>query len=182
MESEIVQRARARCATAHAGQKRDGGAEYAAHPQAVADILRECGVDETTTLAAAYLHDVLEDTETTEAELTAEFGEEIVGLVRELTNVGPPNRPFDEKQAALLDHARRMSPRAKRVKLADRLHNLREMLPWPEWKQRRYAKASLELIEALRPWPDATQAEEVRDTAARYMPLAKVDGRTHSGS
>ena len=177
MESEIVRRARARCAAAHAGQKRDGGADYATHPQAVADILCERGVDDPATLAAAYLHDVLEDTETTESELTAEFGAEIVGLVRELTNVGPPKRPFEEKQAALLDHARHMSPPAKRVKLADRLHNLREMASWPDWKQRRYAKASLELIEALRPWPDEDQAEIVRDTAARCLQLSTEDRR-----
>lgn len=103
------------------------------------------------------------------AALLAAFGPEITGLVEELTNRGPAGRSFDEKQAALLEHARRMSRRAKLVKLADRWHNLHEMTAWPTWKQQRYARATLDLLETLRPWPDDRLAEEVRQTALRCL-------------
>ena len=163
--AEIAARAREVCERAHAGQTRDDGTDYATHPHAVAELLREHGIDDQPVLAAAYLHDVLEDTDFGEDQLRAEFGDDIVRLVKELTNIGPPGRSFADKQTALLEHARRMSPRAKLVKLADRLHNLTEMVAWPDWKQKRYAQAALELLEALRPWPAATLAETVRQTA-----------------
>ncbi|MCH7871971.1 MAG: hypothetical protein IID33_09760 [Planctomycetes bacterium] len=85
--------------------------------------------------------------------------------MNELTNIGPPGRSFADKQAALLEHARRMSPPAKLVKLADRLHNLTEMVAWPDWKQKRYAAAAMELVDALRPWPNEQLAEAVRRAA-----------------
>ena len=158
---DTVRRARAVCETAHTGQKRDNGADYATHPHAVAGILRGHAIADSAILAAAYLHDVLEDTAVGEDELLEQFGGEIVGLVNELTNIGPPGRSFADKQVALLEHARRMSPPAKLVKLADRLHNLTEMVAWPDWKQKRYAAAALELVDALRPWPSDALAEAV---------------------
>ncbi|MFO0837834.1 MAG: HD domain-containing protein [Phycisphaerae bacterium] len=168
-DAATLERARALCVAAHAGQKRDNGADYAIHPIAIADLLRARGLADTAILAAAYLHDVLEDTSVGQAKLLEMFGPEITELVKELTNVGPADRTFAEKQAALLEHARQMSRRAKLVKLADRRHNLSEMTVWPDWKQQRYAQATLELLEALRPWPDDQLAEEVRQAALRYL-------------
>ncbi len=171
-ETDFVARARRLCVAAHAGQKRDNGADYATHPHAVALVLRDAGVTDETTLAAAYLHDVLEDTDVTEAALTAEFGPAVAAIVVELTNRGPAGRSFEEKQAALLDHARRMSPAAKLVKLADRLHNLSEMSVWPEFKRQRYARAAMELLDALAPLPDAALAQRVRQAATQHLPPA----------
>ena len=168
-KSDLASRAQRFCVAAHADQKRDNGADYATHPHAVAEILRECGVTDEITLAAAYLHDVIEDTTVGEAELRAEFGDDVCGLVVELTCRPPPGSPFEVKQALLVEHCRHMSPRARYVKLADRLHNLTEMVSWPAWKQQRYARAALELLEALRPWPDAGLAERVRQTAERAL-------------
>jgi GTP pyrophosphokinase len=162
LDDDVVRRARDACNAAHAGQQRDDGADYATHPHAVACILGERGLGDMATLAAAYLHDVLEDTSVTEEKLVGDFGAEIVGLVKEVTNIGAPGRSFAQKQAALLEHARRMSPRAELIKLADRLHNLSGMVAWPDWKQKRYAQATTELLEALRPWPDDGLAESVR--------------------
>jgi GTP pyrophosphokinase len=170
LETDLVARARLCCIRAHEGQKRDGGDDYATHPHAVARTLREGGVTDAATLAAAYLHDVLEDTPTSEADLTAEFGAEIAGLVVELTNRVPAALPFERKHAALIEHARRMSPRAKLIKLADRLHNLGEMTIWPAWKRERYARAALELLDALSPLPDANLGEQVRHAALRHLP------------
>ncbi len=169
VDETVMDQARAFSVKAHAGQKRDSGADYATHPAALAELLRMRGLGDTATVAAAYLHDVLEDTAIDEATLREAFGPEITGLVVELTNRAPEGRSFAEKQAALLEHARRMSLRAKLVKLADRLHNLTEMGVWPAWKQQRYAKAALELLDALRPWPDDRLAEEVRLAALPYL-------------
>lgn len=168
-ESESVRRAAQFCERAHQGQKRDDGRDYATHPQAVADILRRHGVTDEATLAAAYLHDVIEDTATDEATLEREFGNEVAELVRELTNIGPRGRSFAEKQATLLAHARKMSAKARLVKMADRLHNLSEMHAWPAWKQARYARAGIELLEALRASPDESLAEELRTAAAAII-------------
>jgi len=126
VDEVIVERARALSAAARAGQKRDNGTDYALHPAATAELLRVSGLGDTATLAAAYLHDVLEDTDIGEEALRQAFGPETTGLVVEVTNRGPEGRTFAEKQAALLERARRMSRRAKLVKLADRWHNLRE--------------------------------------------------------
>ncbi|MBU0640569.1 MAG: HD domain-containing protein [Planctomycetes bacterium] len=169
LDDPVVQRARALSESAHVAQKRDSGEPYAMHPAAVARLLVGYGVADAAVLAAAYLHDVLEDTDIDENTLHAEFGDEITGLVKELTNVGPPARRFAEKQLVLLEHARKMSPRAKRIKLADRLHNLTEMKVWPAWKQKRYANAALELLDALRPWPDEKLADDVRKAAVGYL-------------
>lgn len=161
----LVQRAAQRCDAAHARQTRDDGRPYATHPRAVAARLIDAGVQDAAVLAAALLHDVLEDTSVSAAELRAEFGDVVTGLVLELTNLGPPDRPFAEKHAALLDHARRMSPGARLVKLADRVHNLGDMSAWPDWKQSRYARAALELADALEPSPSAALSAELRDAA-----------------
>ncbi len=180
LENEIVRRARARCIEARAGQPRDNDAPYATHPEAVARILCERGVTDTAMLAAAYLHDVIEDTETSETALREEFGDEIVNLVIELTTDSKKRkRPFAEKHAYTNARVRGMSPRAKLIKLADRSHNLSEcQTSWPEWKQMRYAKATLELLEAGRPWLDEGPADELRCLTwrilARLEPGVKV--------
>ncbi len=164
-----VDRARLFSERAHSGQLRDNGANYATHPHAVAGILRERGVADEATLAAAYLHDVIEDTPHTPEDIRREFGEEIASLVLELTCVPPRGVPFEVKQALLVEECRRMSPRARLVKLADRLHNLLEMGAWPTWKQQRYARAALELLDALLPWPDEQLAGRVRSVALRAL-------------
>lgn len=168
-DDQLVTRAERFCISAHAGQQRDNGAAYATHPQAVADLLRARGVRDPVTLAAAYLHDVIEDTAVGADELRREFGAEICAVVLELTCQPPPGAAFEQKQALLVEHCRRMSPRARHVKLADRLHNLREMITWPAWKRQRYARAALELLEALQPWPDAELAQAVRREAEQAL-------------
>ncbi|MCB9852817.1 MAG: bifunctional (p)ppGpp synthetase/guanosine-3',5'-bis(diphosphate) 3'-pyrophosphohydrolase [Phycisphaerales bacterium] len=167
----IVLKARRRSEAAHACQVRDDGRPYATHPHEVVQILVDRGHMKPEVLAAAYLHDVLEDTSTPRDDLVAEFGEEIVGIVDEVTNIGPADRSFEDKQAALLEHAGRMTPRAKLVKLADRLHNLGEMNEWPRWKQDRYALATLQLLVAIQPVPDPGLEEKVRRLALRLLAL-----------
>ena len=152
-DTELIEKAHRYCMQAHHGQTRHDGSPYYRHPEAVADLLRQYGMEDSMTLAAAYLHDVLEDTSITHEQMATEFGEPLTQLVEELTNIGPPGRSFDEKHAALAEEAARMSVRAKWVKLADRLHNLSEMHVWPAHRQHRYAHATVTLLAALRPWP-----------------------------
>lgn len=171
---DLVEKARLRCERAHAGQTRDDGSPYAEHPAAVVAILREQNVTDPSVLAAAWLHDVLEDTEVTADELEKEFGPEVVSLVQELTNKGAPNRTFDEKHRSLAEEAKRMSPAAKQVKLADRLHNLQQMSCWQEQRCARYARATINLLEALKPWPLPKLAERINTLVESYLAISKT--------
>lgn len=168
-DSELVLLARDFCIKAHEGQKRDNGAPYSTHPIEVVEILRRHGVADDATLAAGYLHDVLEDTDVTVEQMRSEFGEEITGLVQELTNRGYPGRSFEEKHRTLAEHARKMSDKAKAVKLADRLHNLSQMDVWPIERRQRYAAATVDLLEALRPWPLSSLAEAIEVQIEPYL-------------
>lgn len=150
----VVERARQYAVEAHEGQYRADGVPYSTHPEAVVGILREHGIFDEEVLAAAYLHDVLEDTAITTDELAREFGGEIARLVEELTNPLASGASFEEKNESLREMARRMSGRAKLVKIADRIHNLSSKKPtWTNAKQQRYITATIALLMALQPVP-----------------------------
>lgn len=117
----------------HQGQLRKSGDPYITHPVAVARILVGLGADDPT-LCAALLHDVLEDTACTEAELQTEFGSEIADLVHQAS---APN-PTDDKDAAALTALAAGLGGDRRVlfiKIADRLHNMRTIRYLPTAKQ-----------------------------------------------
>jgi phosphoribosylglycinamide formyltransferase 1 len=164
--ADLVERARTFAKLAHRDGKRDHGEPYIVHPVAVASLLREHGVTDPATLAAAYLHDVLEDTPVTAWQLRRAFGPDVTKLVEELTNRGP-HASFEAKHAKLIEHARKMSPPARAIKLADRAHNLSEMHTWPAEKQQRYARVTEQLLEALRPWPNEALGAFVQRTLVR---------------
>jgi phosphoribosylglycinamide formyltransferase-1 len=157
---------------AHRGQyRRPQGSPYVEHPLAVAQLLRQHGVGEPAIIAAAFLHDVVEDTSVTLADIRREFGDAVASLVDHLTLPPDPDRSFQAKHAALAQHARRMPDAAKLIKLADRLHNLSELHHRPVEKQRAYAGKALELLEALEPIPPRGQAlaDAIRQLAQRFM-------------
>lgn len=161
-ELDLVTEARQFCVSAHAWQTRGNGKPFHTHPFAVADLVRDHGMPDPEVLAAAYLHDVLEDTKTPRSEIARRFGDRVARLVDEMTVDQTVAKSFDEKQRALQAKARAMSPEAKWIKLADRVHNLSEKLPqWPKDKRQRYSAASIHLLDALRPWPSQSLAEEV---------------------
>lgn len=129
--AKLLVKAAAFAAYKHRDQRRKvGDIPYVNHPLAVARTLAaEGGVDDPVTLAAAMLHDTVEDTATTREELAREFGETIAAVVMEVT---------DDKTLAKLErkqhqvaHAPHLSSRAKLVKLADKLDNLRDLLRQP---------------------------------------------------
>jgi GTP pyrophosphokinase len=137
---------------AHAGQTRQTGDPYVTHPLIVALLLAEYGMDQTT-LAAALLHDVVEDTEVTFDEVTEAFGPEVAGLIDGVTKLDRIKfSSREEQQAATI---RKMAIAISRdirvlvIKLLDRLHNIRTLAPLPVEKQQRVAKETLEVYAPL---------------------------------
>jgi len=135
-------------ANAHKGQKRRTGEDYITHPLAVARILCDMRMDHES-IMAAMLHDVLEDTKTTKAMLTEQFGPavaELVDGVSKLTQI-----KFENRAEAQAENFRKMLLAMSRdirvilVKLADRLHNMRTLGVLPVEKRRRIARETLEI-------------------------------------
>ncbi len=114
------------------------GSAYINHPIAVAETLWRVGqVRDYALLIAALLHDVLEDTETDPQELQARFGEEILGLVREVSD--DKDLPRAERKRLQVVHAARISRQAQQIKLADKICNLDDILHYPpaDWPPER---------------------------------------------
>jgi len=121
-EYALLKKAKEFDTTKHEGQKRKfGGQPYIVHPEAVADIITKFQGN-TKLQIVAWLHDTLEDTNTSIEELTNEFGAEIINLIIELTT--PKSVIKSEKGKYLLDKMNHMSEDALTVKLADRLNNV----------------------------------------------------------
>jgi guanosine-3',5'-bis(diphosphate) 3'-pyrophosphohydrolase len=133
---------------AHQGQHRASGESYIAHPLAVADILADLEMD-SATIAAALLHDVVEDTVLTNEEVAAEFGTEIATLVDGVTKL--TRIPYQSKEDAQVENLRKMFLAMARdirviiIKLADRLHNMRTLASLPASKQHSIAQETLEI-------------------------------------
>ncbi|MBM4120809.1 MAG: bifunctional (p)ppGpp synthetase/guanosine-3',5'-bis(diphosphate) 3'-pyrophosphohydrolase [Nitrospira sp.] len=149
---ELVRRAYAFSEKAHAGQTRRSGEPYLQHPLAVAGVLTALRSD-VTAVAAGLLHDTLEDTLATPAELEKEFGKDVVHLVDGVTKIGKiPFRNYEEKQA---ENFRKMvlsmadDTRVVLIKLADRLHNMRTLEHLHETKRREIAQETLEIYAPL---------------------------------
>ncbi|OYU35935.1 HD domain-containing protein [Novosphingobium sp. PASSN1] len=127
---------------------------YINHPLALATILaREGGISDAETIAAALLHDTVEDTETTLAELEACFGANVAGIVAEVTD--DKSLPKLERKRLQVLRAAHKSSGAKLVKLADKIANLRDLAASPpaDWDDRRkadYANWAQEVVTGLR--------------------------------
>ena len=119
-------------------RKNEDASPYINHPIAVAKIVcAEAGVDDPIVLCAALLHDTIEDTKTTHSELTDRFGPAIADVVQEVTD--DKTLPKLERKRAQIEHASTLSTRAKLVKLADKIANLRDVAydPPREWSLER---------------------------------------------
>ncbi|MGH3245242.1 MAG: HD domain-containing protein, partial [Trebonia sp.] len=132
----------------HSGQVRKSGAPYITHPLAVAILLADIGMD-TTTLAAALLHDTVEDTGLTIGQVKAEFGAEVAVLVDGVTKLDG-SRWGDHAEGETFRKmilAASIDLRVLVIKLADRVHNLRTLGHHPKREKReRIARASMELL------------------------------------
>src|SRR5438067_41517 len=151
-DQEIVRRAYERALSAHAGQRRLSGEEYVTHPMEVAAILADLQLD-AETLAAALLHDTVEDTPLTADEVEQEFGPEVARLVDGVTKLGRISLRSDQQQQA--ENIRKMMVamaedlRVVLIKLADRLHNMRTLDPLPEVKRRKISRETLDIYAPL---------------------------------
>jgi (p)ppGpp synthase/HD superfamily hydrolase len=127
-------------AAKHRDQRRKGveASPYINHPIEVAELLARVGeVTDSVVLQAAILHDTLEDTQTTPAELDAIFGPEVREVVAEITD--DKQLPKAERKRLQIVHAPQLSTRAKLVKLADKIANVRSIIDTPpaEWSLER---------------------------------------------
>jgi GTP diphosphokinase / guanosine-3',5'-bis(diphosphate) 3'-diphosphatase len=133
---------------AHAGQTRQSGDPYISHPLAVAEILADWHLDGQA-LMAALLHDVMEDTSVTKAEISDTFGKPVAELVDGLSKLD--RIEFQSAEDAQAENFRKMllamarDVRVILIKLADRLHNMRTLEAVPPAKRRRIARETMEI-------------------------------------
>ncbi len=152
VDRELLARAFAFAAKAHDGQQRRSGEDFIHHPFGVAKICAELHLDEQT-LAAALLHDTVEDTPTELEEIRAEFGDEIAQLVEGVTKL--TRIQFQSREHAEVENYRKMivamaqDVRVILIKLADRLQNMRTIEYLGKQKQLQKAKETLEVYAPL---------------------------------
>ena len=147
-DTSLMVRAAETATVAHAGQLRRSGEPYITHPIAVAGIVADLGLD-AQTVAAALLHDAVEDTGVTNEVIDRDFGPAVALIVDGVTKLD--RLQFDSKEAQQAATVRKMLVamandwRVLIIKLADRLHNMRTLSVMPEWKQRRTAQETLDI-------------------------------------
>ena len=177
----ILARALAFAANKHRDQRRKDvdASPYINHPIALFDhLVNVGGITDTEILCAALLHDTIEDTETTEGELTEHFNAFISGIVAEVTD--DKSLPKAERKRRQVEHAPHLSTRAKAVKLADKTSNLNDVAHSPprDWtvkRRREYFDWAKQVIDGLRgDWP---LLENAFDRAYEKRPGAAAGGK-----
>ena len=170
---DVLDRAYRLADEAHKDQRRRSGEPYICHPLHVACLLVDLGMD-TETLASALMHDVVEDTGVTLAEIKSEFGPDVARLVDGVTKLTKIKFSSMEEQQA--ENLRKMllamskDVRVMLIKLCDRLHNMRTGDAWPEQKRR---DKSLETMEVYAPIAHrlgiSNIKEELEDRSLHYL-------------
>src|SRR5213595_1231571 len=152
VDRDLLRRAFRFAANAHEGQQRRSGEDFINHPWGAAKICAQLRLDEGT-IAAALLHDVVEDTETDIKEVRAEFGDEVAQLVEGVTKL--TRIQFQSREQAEAENYRKMivamaqDVRVILIKLADRLHNMRTIEYLGKQKQAQKARETLEVYAPL---------------------------------
>lgn len=175
--SAVVEKAYRYAEEAHRGQLRNSGEEYIQHPLEVAKILAELELDEAT-IAAALLHDVVEDTNHTLDDIEKEFGPEVALLVDGVTKLG--RLAYKSKMEQQVENLRKMflamakDIRVILIKLADRLHNMRTLKYHSAEKQREIAQETLEIFAPLANRLGIFRIKwELEDLSFRYLEPAE---------
>lgn len=140
----------------HKKQKRKGseGEPYINHPIEVANLLATVGgVDDPDIIAAALLHDTVEDTDVTCEDIDTRFGQVVAEYVRELTD--DKSLPKDERKRLQIEHAPHLSRGAKQIKLADKISNIRDVIEnppdgWDLQRRREYVEWGKNVVAGLR--------------------------------
>lgn len=164
----------------HSAQLRYSGQPYIIHPIAVANILVDFGMD-AQSIEAALLHDTVEDTDVTLAQLQSEFGSEVAALVDGVTKLGKV--PLATKEEFQAENLRKMllamyqDIRVIIIKLADRLHNMRTLDFMAPQKKRDIALETIEIYAPIAHRLGIRAAkEELEDLAIRFLdPIAYAD-------
>ncbi|HMN38095.1 MAG TPA: bifunctional (p)ppGpp synthetase/guanosine-3',5'-bis(diphosphate) 3'-pyrophosphohydrolase [Hyphomicrobium sp.] len=172
-DEALLNRAYVYAMKAHGHQKRASGAPYFSHPLEVAAILTELKLDDAT-VATALLHDVIEDTDATRAEIDQMFGPEIGGLVDGLTKI--KRLDLASKKAEQAENFRKLliaissDIRVLLVKLADRLHNMRTLEHMKPESRQRNSEETLDIYAPLAGLMGMqTLREELEDHAFRWL-------------
>ncbi|HZA86359.1 MAG TPA: HD domain-containing protein, partial [Acidimicrobiales bacterium] len=178
----LITRAYLRSADAHRGQSRNSGEAYVQHPLAVARIVADLGLDDVT-VAAALLHDTVEDTGVTVDDISQAFGGDVANIVDGVTKL--ERVQFNSKEAQQAATMRKMlvamakDLRVLIIKLADRLHNMRTIAALPAWKQERIAHETLDiyapLAHRLGMQDVKTQLEDLAFAALHPKRYAEID-------
>ena len=170
---EMIEKAYDLANTAHKGVCRRSGEPYICHPLAVARLVLDLGMD-TESIAAALLHDVVEDTPTTLADLTDAFGEEVALLVDGVTKL--TKIQFSNIEELQAENLRKMllamsrDVRVMIIKLCDRLHNMRTGDAWPEQKRRDKARETMEVYAPIANRLGILNVkEELEDRSLHYL-------------
>jgi guanosine-3',5'-bis(diphosphate) 3'-pyrophosphohydrolase len=152
VDRDLIRRAFLFAANAHEGQQRRSGEDFVLHPWGAAKICAQLRLDDET-IAAALLHDVVEDTDAELEDVRAEFGDEVAKLVEGVTKL--TRVQFQSREQAEAENYRKLivamaaDVRVILIKLADRLHNLREIEYLGKQKQIQKAKETLEVYAPL---------------------------------
>ena len=170
---EMIEKAYHLADDAHKGVCRRSGEPYICHPLAVARLVLDLGMD-TESIAAALLHDVVEDTPTTLGDLTAAFGEEVALLVDGVTKL--TKIEFSNIEELQAENLRKMllamsrDVRVMIIKLCDRLHNMRTGDAWPEQKRRDKARETMEVYAPIANRLGILNVkEELEDRSLHYL-------------
>lgn len=155
-ELKLILRALAFAAHKHRDQRRKdlAASPYINHPITLADILcNEGHITDVEVICGAILHDTVEDTQTTEQELIDTFGPSIAAIVMEVTDDQTLSGP--ERKLRQVEHAAHASDKAKLVKLADKIANLRDIVScppanWPLERRQRYFDWAREVVNKVR--------------------------------
>jgi len=174
LDIEMIAKAYAFGEVAHAGQKRLSGDPFMAHSAEIARILVDMNLIDTTTIMAALLHDVAEDTHVSVAQVEEAFGREVAALVEGLTKLGHlrfrsrEERQVENYRKLLLSMARDI--RIIMIKLADRLHNMRTLEYLPDDKRQRIASETRDIYAPLaHRFGMATIRWELEDLSFKFL-------------
>ncbi len=170
---QLIESAYAFADVAHQGQLRKSGQPYITHPLAVAEIVAEMELD-CASIAAALLHDVLEDCDITKETLEAKFGKEVTSLVEGVTKLEKLN--FSSRDEAQVENLRKMflamaqDLRVILIKLADRLHNMRTLKHRSVEAQKRIAQETMDIYAPLAHRLGVSEIKwELEDLSFRYL-------------
>ncbi|MBD3619113.1 MAG: bifunctional (p)ppGpp synthetase/guanosine-3',5'-bis(diphosphate) 3'-pyrophosphohydrolase [Chromatiales bacterium] len=174
MDLALIFRALSFAAHKHRDQRRKDvqASPYINHPIALASVLvDEAGVDDVAVVCGALLHDTIEDTETTPEELERAFGAEILSIVMDVTD--DKMLPKEERKRCQIEHAAHACHKAKLVKLADKICNLRDIVASPpaDWdldRKRQYFDWAKAVIDHVRGSHD--RLERIFDEAYARRP------------